>query len=68
MKSSTTKIDKHTPSDYSSFTHCSFDVAKNKLNYYKSKDCMKNFCKDLKGHTAKVINHEKKEIWPLTTE
>ena len=62
MKSSTTKINKHTPSDYSSFTHCSFDVAKNKLNYYKSKDCMKNFCKDLKEHTAKVINHEKKEI------
>ena len=27
-KSSTTKINKHTPSGYSLFTHCSFDVTK----------------------------------------
>ena len=27
-KSSTTKINKHTPSGYSLFTHCSFDVKK----------------------------------------
>ena len=26
--SSTTRINKHTPSGYSLFTHCSFDVAK----------------------------------------
>ena len=31
-KSSTTKINKHTPSGYSIFTHCSFDESKNKLN------------------------------------
>ena len=29
---STTKIDKHTPSGYSLFTHCSFDTTKNKLD------------------------------------
>ena len=29
-----TKINKHTPSGYSIFTHCSFDKSKNKLNYY----------------------------------
>ena len=29
-KSSTTKINKHTPSGYSLFTHCSFDATKNK--------------------------------------
>ena len=29
--SSTTKINKHTPSGYSIFTHCSFDQTKNKL-------------------------------------
>ena len=30
-KSSTTKINKHTPSGYSSFTHCSFDRTKKRL-------------------------------------
>ena len=34
-ESSTTKINKHTPSAYSLFTHCSFDNSKNKLNYYR---------------------------------
>ena len=42
-KSLTTKINKHTPSGYSLFTHCSFDAAKNKLDYYRGKNCMKNF-------------------------
>ena len=32
-KSSTTKINKHTPSGYSVFTQCSFDTTKNKLDY-----------------------------------
>ena len=30
-ESSTTKINKHTPSSYSIFTHCSFDKPKNNL-------------------------------------
>ena len=46
-ESSTTEINKHTPSGYSIFTHCSFDQSKNKLNYYKGKDFMKKFSKDL---------------------
>ena len=32
-KSSTTKINKHTPSGYSLFTQYSFDATKNKLDY-----------------------------------
>ena len=44
-ESSTTKINKHTPSGYSIFTHCSFDKSKNKLNYCRGKDCMKSFLK-----------------------
>ena len=52
-KSSTTKINKLTPSDYSLFTHCSFDTTKNKLDYYRGKNCMKNFCLDLKEHPTK---------------
>ena len=65
---STTKINKHTPSGYSIFTSCSFDESKNELNYYRGKDCMKKFCKDLKKHATRIINHEKQKIIPLTKE
>ena len=67
-KSSTTKINKHTLSGYSLFTHCSFDTTKNKLDYYRVKNCMKNFSLDLKEHATKIINYEKKEMIPLTEE
>ena len=67
-KSSTTKINKHIPSGYSIFTHCSFDESKNKLNYYRGDDCMEKFCKDLREHSTKIINYEKKKIIPLTTK
>ena len=60
-KSSTTKINKHTPSGYSIFTHCSFDESKIKLIYYRGDDCMKKFCKDLREHSTKLINYEKKK-------
>ena len=60
-ESSTTKINKHTPSGYSIFTSSSFDESKNKSNYYRGKDCMKNFCKDLKEHATRIINYEKKK-------
>ena len=66
--SSTTEINKHVPSGYSLFTHCSFDKTKNKLNHYRGKDCMKKFCKDLREHVTKIINYEKKKMIPLTTE
>ena len=59
-KLSATKIDKHTASGYSLFTYCSFDTTKNKLDYYRGKNCMKNFCLDLKEHATKIINYEKK--------
>ena len=58
--SSTTKIDKHRPSGYSLFTQSSFDTIKNKLDYYRGKNCMKNFCLDLREHAIKIINYEKK--------
>ena len=54
-KSSTTKINKHIASGYFLFTHCSFDATKNNLSYYRDKDCMKGFCKDLKEYTTKII-------------
>ena len=67
-ESSTTEINKHIPSGYSIFSHCSFDQTKNKLNYYRGKDCMKKFSKDLREHATKIINYEKKKMIPLTTE
>ena len=66
--SSTTKTNKHTPSGYSFFTHCSFDTTKNRLNCYRGKYCMKNFCLDLREHATKIINYDKKELIPLTKE
>ena len=62
-ESSTTKINKHIPSCYSIFTSCSFDESKNKLNYYRGKDCMKKFCEDLREHAIKIINYEKKKLF-----
>ena len=67
-KSSTTKINEHTLSGYSLFTHYSFDTKKNKLDYYRGKNCMKNYCPDLREHAMKIINYDKKEMIPLTKE
>ena len=52
-KLSTTKINKHTPSGYSLFAQCSFDKTKSRFDYYRGKDCMKNFCVDLKSMQQK---------------
>ena len=57
-KSSTAKVNMHTPSGYSLFTNCSFDLA--------GKNCMEKFCKNLKEHATKIINYIKKEMIPLT--
>ena len=57
-KPSTTKINKHIPSSYSLFTQCSFDTTKNKLEYYRGKNCLKNFCVDLREHATQIINYE----------
>ena len=46
--SSTEKKNKHEICGYSLFTDCSFDERNNKLDYYRSKDCLKIFCEDLK--------------------
>ena len=67
-ESSTTKINKRTPSGYSIFISCSFEESKNKLNYYRGKDCMKKFYKNLKEHATRIINYENKKIIPLTKE
>ena len=40
-KPSTIKINEHKTFGYSLFTHCSFDLTKDKLDCYRGKDCMK---------------------------
>ena len=60
-KPSTIIINKHTPSDYSLFTHCSFDATRNNLDCYRGKGCMERFCEDLKEHATIIINFEKKK-------
>ena len=52
----TEKNTKHTPSGYSWITCCSFDSSKNKCIYYREKDCMERFCKDLRDQTMEIIN------------
>ena len=47
------KKTKHMPFDCSLLTNCSFDLTKNKLDFYKGKDCMERFCKDLREHAMK---------------
>ena len=66
QESSATKINKHTPSGYSIFSHCSFNKSKSKVNYYRGEDCITKFCKDLREHATKIINYEKKDMIPLT--
>ena len=56
----------HKPSGYSLVTCCSFDKSKNEQKYYRGKDCMIMFCRDLKEQAMKIINYEKKKIIPLT--
>ena len=44
--------------------HYLFNV--NKPDYYKGKQCMKNFCKDLKNPVTKITNFKRLKILPLT--
>ena len=58
-KSSAIKISKHTTSGFYLFTYCSFDKTKNKLYYYRDKDCMKVFYKILREHVERIIRWKK---------
>ena len=50
------------------YTRCSFDEEKNKLDYYRGKDCIDELHKKLKEHEIEIINYEKKEMILLTKE
>ena len=59
-KSYTEKKTKHTASGYSWFTRCLFNTSKNEPGYYRGKDCMEKFCKDLRENAMKIIMKKKK--------
>ena len=42
---------------YSLFTYYLFDTTKNKHDYYRVKNGINNFCKDLREHATKIINY-----------
>ena len=44
------------------FSHCLFDKTKNKVDYYRGKNCIKNFSLDLREHAEKTINYEQAKI------
>ena len=67
VKSYTEKKAEHVPSGYSLVTCCSYDKSKNE-RFYRGKDCMEMFRKDLREQAMKIINYEKKEMIPLTNE
>ena len=57
---------KHVPSGYSLSLICSFDSKENKHNFYRGRDCIEKFCKNLKELGTEIINYEEKDIIPLT--
>ena len=62
----TEKKVKHKPSGYAWCSICSFDKTKNRRYFYRGKDCIERFCKDLKELGTEIINFEEKELILLT--
>ena len=50
----------HRPSGNALVTCCSFDKFNNECKCYRGEDCLKIFCKDLKGQAMKIITKRKK--------
>ena len=64
----TEKKVKHKPSGYAWCSICSFDDTKNRRYFYRRKDCIGKFCKDLKELGTEIINFEEKKMIPLTNK
>ena len=59
-KSYTEKKAIHEPCGYSLDLISSFDLKENKHSFYRGKDCIKKFCKELKELGTKIIIRKKK--------
>ena len=55
----TEKKAKHKPSGYARSLICLFDDTKNK-HFYRGKDCIEKFCKDIKEIEIEILNFFKK--------
>ena len=64
----TEKKVKYKPSRYAWCSICSFDETKNRRYFYRGKDCIEKFCKELKEYRTEIINFEEKEMIPLTNK
>ena len=47
---------------------CSFDDTRNRRYFYREKDCIEKFCKDLKELRMEIIDSEENEMIPLTNK
>ena len=56
----TEKKPKHKPSGYAWRLICSFDDTKNRNYFYRAKDCIEKFCKDLKELGMEIIDFGEK--------
>ena len=56
----------HKPLGYSLSLISLFNSKENKHSVYRERDCIENFCKDLKELATKIINYEEKDLIPLT--
>ena len=56
----------HEPCGYSLDLVSSFDSKQNKHSFYRGRECIEKFCKDLKELATKIINYKEKEMIPLT--
>ena len=65
-ESYTKKNSKHEPCGYWLDLVSSFNSKQSKNSFYRGRDCIEEFCKDLKEFATKRINYEEKEMIPLT--
>ena len=64
----TEKKAKHKPSGYAWCSICSFDDTRNRRYFYRGKDCIEKFCKDLKELGTEMTNFEENEMIPLINQ
>ena len=64
----TEKKAQHKPSGYAWCSICLFDDTRNRRYFYRGKDCIEKFCKDLQELGMGIINLEEKEMIPLTNK
>ena len=55
------------PCGYSLDLIISLDQKENKHSFYRCKDCIKKFCKEVKELSTKIVNWEKKRYGSINT-